>query len=98
MSTAAAPSIERILRVSTAHMPDLREDLTDWHTGAWPTLYNWERCWVFCYEEDPSTPEAGKICPQWLLDLCKVARNTYGCDWILLDPDGDEIPGVALYH
>lgn len=95
--------IDRVLRVSTQHMPDLEQDLTPWHWGVWqPDSMSiskgrhWEMAWIFAYEEDPGLPD-GPI-PQWLLDLCVKARNEYGCNWILLDPEGDIVQGLPTYQ
>ncbi len=94
MTTADQPirssvEIDRVLRVSTRHMPDISQDLTPWHwgeTGCGET-------WVFAYEEDAFPPE--QAIPSWLLDICIAARDVFGCNWILLDPFAcplDEFP------
>ena len=48
------------------------------------------------YEEDCEID--GKPMPEWLLNLCYKARDTYGCNWILLDPDAEPIPGLPTYE
>jgi hypothetical protein len=93
--------VDRVLRVSTSHMPDLNEDLAFWHWGVWTPdaasmgSLGWEMAWIWAYEEDPCQEE-GPI-PEWLLNLCIVARETYGCNWILLDPEGDIVEGIPTY-
>lgn len=90
--------VDRVLRASTKHMPNLYEDIEPWLWGAWMPNPSggWEMAWVFAYEEDPCLPE-GAI-PQWLLDLCTTARDRFGCNWVLLDPEGDVIPGLPAYE
>jgi hypothetical protein len=73
-------------------MPNLAEDLEPGHWGERPDL---GITWIWAYEEDP---DAGPTMPDWLLQLCIVARDTYGCNWIMLEPDGDEIPGCPTYE
>jgi hypothetical protein len=51
--------------------------------------------WFFCYEEDP---DLAKPIPKWLLEMCIAARDTYGCNWIVLDPEGDIIPELSTYN
>lgn len=85
-------TVDRVLRASTCHMPDLHENLSPWSWGSKPD-YGLE--WFWCYEED--TEINSQQMPPWLLQLCIAARDTYGCNWLLLDPDGDEIPGLPIY-
>lgn len=85
--------VDRVLRASTRHMPDLREDLSPWHWGEEQTIYGFT--WVFAYEEDCEID--GKPMPEWLLNLCYKARDTYGCNWVLLDPDAEPIPDLPTY-
>jgi len=85
--------VDRVLRVSTCHMPDLGEDLSPWH---WGKLPEHGLTWVFAYEDDWNIN--GKSMPDWLLNLCFKARNTYGCNWILLDPDGDQLNDLPVYE
>ena len=85
--------VDRVLRASTCHMPDLREDLSSWHWGE-DTTYGYT--WVFAYEEDCEM--YGKNMPEWLLNLCFKARDTYGCNWVLLEPDAEPIPGLPTYE
>ncbi len=88
--------VDRVLRVSTLHMPDLHEDLSIWDWGTWsPAGRGWEMAWFFCYEEDP---DLAKPIPKWLLEMCIAARDTYGCNWIVLDPEGDIIPELSTYN
>jgi len=85
--------VDRVLRVSTCHMPDLCEDLSPWHWGE-DTTYGYT--WVFAYEEDCEID--GKSMPEWLLNLCLVARDRYGCNWILFEPEAETIPGLPTYE
>lgn len=85
--------IDRVLRVSTVHMPDLNEDLSHWH---WGTDERFGFTWFLAYEEDMSDGE--HIMPAWLLAICLKARDVYGCNWIALDPDAEKIPGLQVYH
>lgn len=85
--------VDRVLRASTSHMPDLSEDISVWHWGEQPVF---GLIWVFAYEED--TRIDGRPMPKWLLDLCIKARDKYGCNWVLLDPDGDRIPDLPVYE
>jgi hypothetical protein len=89
--------VDRVLRASTKHAPNLYFDIEPWHWGTWAPdpSSGWEMALVFAYEEDPCLPE-GPI-PQWLLDLCITARDQFGCNWILLDPEGDVIPELPVY-
>ena len=89
--------VDRVLRVSTSHMPDLNEDLAFWHWGAWEpdSSRGWEMAWIWAYEEDPCQRDP---IPEWLLNLCIVARETYGCNWILLDPEGDIVEELPTYE
>lgn len=84
--------VDRVLRASTRHMPDLSEDLSAWHWGEDADL---GFAWFFAYEEDCGN--ADKPMPKWLLDLCIQARDKYGCNWVLLDPDAECIPGLPTY-
>ena len=84
--------VDRVLRASTCHMPDLREDLSTWH---WGERDEFGLTWVFAYEEDCEIDF--KPMPKWLLNLCYKARDTYGCNWVLLDPDAEPIPGLPTY-
>lgn len=84
--------VDRVLRASTAHMPNLNEDLSHWH---WGELEKCGIAWIFAYEEDMS--DNTNIMPAWLLNLCLVARETYGCNWVMLDPDGDQIPNLPTF-
>lgn len=85
--------VDRVLRASTRHMPDLSEDLDPWSWGAMGDL---GLTWFWAYEEDCQID--GKPMPSWLLNLCIAARKTYGCNWVLLDPDGDVIPELPTYE
>jgi hypothetical protein len=51
--------------------------------------------WIWAYEEDPCQQDP---IPEWLLNLCIVARETYGCNWILLDPEGDIVEELPTYE
>ena len=82
--------VDRVLVVSTQHMPDLTEDLSPWYWGEQVDL---GLTWVWAYEEN----DALEPIPDWLFQLCVKARRTYGCNWILLDPDGDVIPDLPTY-
>lgn len=84
--------VDRVLRASTSHMPDLNEDLSTWH---WGELQSLGHIWFFAYEEDCEID--GKPMPKWLLNLCIKARDEYGCNWVLLDPDAECIPGLPTY-
>jgi hypothetical protein len=90
--------VDRVLRVSTAHMPDLNENLAPWLWGVWEpdSSRGWEIAWIWAYEEDPCTEE-GSI-PEWLLNLCIAARECYGCNWILLDPEGSIVEGIPSFE
>lgn len=91
---SAEARIERVLVATTAHMPDLNEDISPW---AWGQSDEYGLAWVYAYDED--TEIDGRAMPPWLLNLCQAARRTYGCTWILLDPDaGEEVPGLPLYE
>jgi hypothetical protein len=79
--------VDRVLIASTRHMPDPEANLE---------AYSWGTCkasgieWFFAYEE-PVDDDM----PQWLMDLCLLARAKYHCNWILLDPDAcpfDDLP------
>jgi len=84
--------VDRVLRVSIRHIPDARQDLTPW---SWGSHDEYRMTWFWAYEEDCQID--GKPMPSWLLDLCIAARSAYGCNWILIDPEGDEIPGFPVY-
>lgn len=86
------PRIERVLVATTRHMPDIDEDLSLWQ---WGEELDTGIIWFFAYEEDCEI--GGKSMPQWLFNLCSTARATYGCEWVLLDPAGEEVPGLPLY-
>ena len=85
--------VDRVLRVSTCHMLNLNEDLSPWHWGA-STTHGYT--WLYAYQEDCKI--GGKNMPKWLLNLCLVARSTYGCNWILLEPDAQVIHGLPTYE
>ena len=86
-------TVDRVLRVSTKHMPDVSENLGLWHWGESPDI---GLTWIWAYEENCQID--GRDMPFWLLNLCIVARNTYGCNWICLDPVGDCIPDLPIYE
>jgi hypothetical protein len=85
--------IERVLRVSTRHMPDCSQDLSVWHWGGTDAL---GLTWVFAYEEDCFSPE--DAIPEWLLNICITARQAYACNWILLDPVADPLDDFPTYE
>lgn len=85
--------VDRVLLASTCHMPNLGEDLSDW---SWGGDAKFGLAWFFAYEEDCSN--SGKPMPEWLLNLCIKARDQYGCNWVLLDPDAECIPGLPAYE
>jgi len=85
--------VDRVLRVSTKHMPSLEADLEPWHWGELPGL---GITWFWAYEEDPYCDS--RPMPEWLLRLCRIARDTYGCNWICLDPEGEDVPGLPIYE
>lgn len=81
--------VDRILVASTRHMPDPEADLEAYSWGAW------RACgieWFFAYEE-PVDDDM----PQWLIDLCLLARAKYHCNWILLDPDACPLDDLPTY-
>lgn len=82
--------IDRVLRVSTYHMPDLEQDLSTWHSGE-----AGGEIWVFAFEEDCFP--AGEEIPEWLLKICITARDVYNCNWILLDPDAEPLDDFPTY-
>jgi hypothetical protein len=84
--------IDRVLRVSTWHMPDLTQDLSVWHWGETKAM---GMTWIYAYEEDCFSRE--QAIPDWLLSICIAARETYGCNWILLDPDADLLDDFPTY-
>ena len=69
-----------VLTVSTRHMPDYSEDLSNCSSGRDPS-FGTE--FVYAFEEPFD------CLPDWLFKICKVAREKYNASWILLDPDGD---------
>jgi hypothetical protein len=85
--------VDRILIASTRHMPDLGEDLTPWH---WGECEPFGMVFLWAYEEDPCVFE--RPIPGWLLQLCVVARQRHGCNWILLDPEGEVVPELPVYE
>lgn len=72
-------------------MPDLDQNLSLWQ---WGEEANYGLTWIYAYEEDPC---CGEPIPDWLLNLCIAARNTYGCNWVLLDPAADVITDLPTY-
>ena len=87
--------VDRVLRVSTAHMPDCEQDLSKWHWGEHPEF---GLAWIWAYEEQTWPDGHEEAIPDWLFQICLKARQEYGCNWILLDPDGDEIPDLPTYE
>lgn len=85
--------VDRVLVASTAHIPDLTEDLSPWHWGKYGDL---GITWIWAYEEDCCIE--GNPMPEWLLNLCIAARQQHDCNWVLLDADGDEVPGLPTYE
>lgn len=85
--------VDRVLIASTQHMPDLDEDISVWHSGQ---LADFGMAWIWAYDEEVTMN--GQFIPQWLLNLCTAARQNHGCNWVLLDPDGDIIPGLPIYE
>jgi hypothetical protein len=69
-----------VLTVSTRHMPEHDEDLSECSWGACSSLGTE---FFYAYED----PFDGL--PDWLFKICTVARDKYNANWVLLDPDGD---------
>lgn len=93
ISYSTGARVDRVLVASTKHMPDLNEDLTPWQ---WGDVKVYGMTWFWAYEEDCNTD--GKLMPGWLLNLCIAARQQHGCNWVLLDPEGDVVPGLPTYE
>lgn len=86
--------IDRVLVATTAHMPDLNEDISPW---AWGESKEFGMTWIDATEEGPIM--SSKAMPLWLQNLCFAARQNYGCNYVLLDANSDqEIPGLPLYE
>lgn len=85
--------VDRVLRISTRHMPDISQDLSTWHWGQTDAM---GLTWIYAYEEDCFSPE--RAIPKWLLLICIAARQTYNCNWILLDPDADPLSDFPVYE
>jgi len=81
-----------VLAVSTQHMPTVDADLSPWSWGAPPEL---GIEWIYAYDEDPSIGD--EVIPAWLLTICRVARDKYNANWILLDPAGEVLPDFPTY-
>ena len=92
--------IDQVLRASTAHMPDLHEDISYWLFGTLPLgePVDWEEAWVYAYDDNDLFSPEGKPLPDWLLNLCVVARKHYGCNWVHLSGDGCEVPDLPVYE
>lgn len=90
--TCNGMTVDRVLRVSTAHMPDLSQDLSPWHWGEYEPF---GLTWIWAYEEDCFIGD--EAIPEWLLNICLAARDKYNCNWVLLDPDAEAIPDLPTY-
>lgn len=73
-------NLTTVLTVSTRHMPDYDEDLSECSWGSKSSLGTE---FIYAYEE----PFDG--CPDWLFKICAIARVKYNANWVLLDPAGD---------
>lgn len=87
--------VDRVLVASTSHMPNLDEDLSPWDWGSYP---DGGTTWFYAYDNDPECGIDDGPMPEWLLKLCIAARKRYNCNWVMLDPDGDLIPGLPTYE
>lgn len=79
-SPVAGTKLATVLVVSTVHMPDYNEDLSVCSSGKDDSVGSE---FIYAYED----PMDGL--PDWLFKICTVARDKYGANWVLLDPDGD---------
>ncbi len=79
-SPVAGTMLATVLVVSTRHMPDYDEDLSKVSSGSEPSLGTE---FIYAYEDQIDG------LPDWLFKVCTVARDKYGANWVLLDPDGD---------
>jgi|9_EtaG_2_1085328.scaffolds.fasta_scaffold13923_5 hypothetical protein len=77
-------NLATVLVVSTMHQPDLFADLSVYDWGRDPDMGTQ---WFYAYEE-----KYDEDMPDWLMQICITARNKYGANWVLMDPDGDEFP------
>lgn len=83
--------VDRVLVASTRHMANLQENLEPWH---WGEYKDQGTTWIYAYDEDPLNDQP---MPEWLLKLCITARRDHDCNRVMLDPDGDVIPGLPVY-
>ena len=83
-SKVPGTQLATVLVVSTDHQPDLFEPLVEYDWGRLPSLGTQ---WFYAYEE-----KFDEDMPEWLFKICRVAREKYGANWVLMDPDGDQFP------
>jgi hypothetical protein len=88
--------IEKMLRVSITHIPNLDDDIDPWCFCTFCPESTWTNMkmafvnvgHIYNYEQPP---------PGWLLDICRYAHEL-GCDWLIFDSDADPLPGFKIYR
>lgn len=92
--------IQRTLVVSTSHIS--QEDATYLEQAStWPlsvVWLNYEYGWIiYLFKKDDYFQEVTQGAPQSIVSLMRLAIQL-NCDWLRIDADGPEVPGLPTYE